>query len=86
MPGKSASDRGWLMHVIVPFSGAFMGNARETFSNNQKPSHLNNAVLAAAANALTGGVDVDPNFAGKLRFRPRGVTVLSLWCERVVVD
>lgn len=53
------------MATILPFSGAFMGNGKEAHSNNQKPSHRNNAVLAAAANALTGGVDVAPNFAGK---------------------
>lgn len=64
-PGSSASDRGWCLTIILPYSGAFMGNGREAHSNNQRPSHRNNAVLAAAANALTGGADVDPNFACK---------------------
>lgn len=85
-PG-SASDRGWLLAVIVVFSGAFMGNGKEAFSNNQKPSHRNNPVLAAAANALHGEADVPDNFGGKVsvvmlpcRLCPYRV---DLWAERV---
>lgn len=62
----SPTDRGWVLSILAMFSGAFMGNSRETWSGNEKPSIQNNPVLAVEANLLSGGGDAPDDFTGML--------------------